>query len=511
MKRYSNGERIKAIELYIQYDKQATVTVRELGYPSSRELRRWYADYVENQNTVVMKTLGKKRYSKEKKQVALDYYFQHGRNISRSVKMLGYPSRNLLAEWRDEVLPDARQKHMPAIQYSQEQKKNAVIDFCNRIESAALVAENHSVRRETLYRWKSELLSKEAPVKPHKSKIGKLKIDDIKTLEEQVSTLQSQVYELQLEKDILEGTIEILKKDPGVDPKDLTNQEKTSLVGALKSKHKLPAILLKLELSRSSYYYQLSALAKCDKYATIRIRIKQLFDENCCRYGYRRIHGLLSRENFILSEKVLRRIMIEETLIVYQKRSRKYSSYKGEDMPSALNEIERDFHADQPNEKWLTDITEFAIPAGKVYLSPIVDCFDGMLTSWKIGTSPNAELVNSMLDEAISTLKEDEHPLIHSDRGCHYRWPGWLTRMTQAGLLRSMSKKGCSPDNAACEGLFGRVKNEMFYNHNWQGVSINHFTNILNEYLLWYNVKRIKISLGNRSPIEYRRELGLLN
>lgn len=113
MKRYSLEERIKAIELYIHYDKQATITVLELGYPSSIELRRWYDDYVKNRNMVIMKTLGKKRYSIEMKQKALDYYFQHGSNISRTVKALGYPTRNLLAAWSDEVLPNARQKRGP--------------------------------------------------------------------------------------------------------------------------------------------------------------------------------------------------------------------------------------------------------------------------------------------------------------------------------------------------------------------------------------------------------------
>ena len=81
--------------------------------------------------------------------------------------------------------------------------------------------------------------------------------------------------------------------------------------------------------------------------------------------------------------------------------------------------------------------------------------------------------------------------------------------MEKAGLECSMSKKGCSPDNSACEGLFGRLKNEMFYNRDWTGVSIQEFIDILNEYLAWYNEKRIKISLGNMSPLEYRRSLGL--
>ena len=82
--------------------------------------------------------------------------------------------------------------------------------------------------------------------------------------------------------------------------------------------------------------------------------------------------------------------------------------------------------------------------------------------------------------------------------------------MEKAGLQRSMSKKGCSPDNSACEGLFGRLKNEMFYTQSWANVSIQQFIEILNQYLIWYNKERIKVSLGNRSPEEYRRSLGLI-
>ncbi len=175
-----------------------------------------------------------------------------------------------------------------------------------------------------------------------------------------------------------------------------------------------------------------------------------------------------------------------------------------------LNLINRDFKAAKPNKKWLTDITEFARPKGKVYLSPMIDYFDGLSVAWTIGTSPNAELVNTMLTDAISGLVKDEKPVVHTDRGCHYRWHGWIKKMESAGLTRSMSKKGCSPDNAACEGFFGRFKNEMFYNRQWNGVSIKEIISILNEYLIWYREKRIKISLGGLSPIEYRRSLGLI-
>ena len=158
----------------------------------------------------------------------------------------------------------------------------------------------------------------------------------------------------------------------------------------------------------------------------------------------------------------------------------------------------------------LTDITEFSIPAGKVYLSPIVDCFDGMIPSWTVSTNPNADLVNSMLDDYHSKLKEDDKPIVHSDRGCHYRWPGWINRMNKYGYTRSMSKKGCSPDNSACEGFFGRMKNEMFYGRNFVGVTIETFIEIINDYIIWYNTKRIKASLGYLSPMEYRQSLGLI-
>ena len=115
-----------------------------------------------------------------------------------------------------------------------------------------------------------------------------------------------------------------------------------------------------------------------------------------------------------------------------------------------------------------------------------------------------------MLDCATETLKDWEQPLIHSDRGGHYRWPDWVSRVNKAGLKQSMSRKGCPEDNAACRGIFGLVKNEMFYNRPWNGVSIEEFIDILDKYLVWYNEKRIKLSLGAMSPMEYRKSLGLM-
>ena len=140
----------------------------------------------------------------------------------------------------------------------------------------------------------------------------------------------------------------------------------------------------------------------------------------------------------------------------------------------------------------------------------MIDCFDGMVVSWSIGTRSDAEPVNTTLDAAIETVvASNDRPVVHSDRGAHYRWPGWLSRIANAKLVRSMSRKGYSPDNAACEGFLGRLKNELFYPQSWMSTTMEQFVEALDSYIRWYNEKWIKISLGFRSPIEHRRELGL--
>ena len=263
-------------------------------------------------------------------------------------------------------------------------------------------------------------------------------------------------------------------------------------------------------MAKSSYHYHRNRLRLPEKYVDLRSLIKEIFIENYSSYGYRRIHAELKNRKITVSEKVIRRLMEEEELIVRAVPKKRYSSYAGEITPATPNVIQRNFKAEVPNEKWLTDITEFRIPSGKVYLSPIIDCFDGAAVSWSIGTSPNAELVNDMLDQALDSLPLRSKPVVHSDRGAHYRWPGWLERIKTNGLTQSMSKKGCSPDNSACEGFFGRLKNEFFYGLSWEGVTINNFIELLDQYIHWYNNKRIKISLGGISPVQYRMNLGLI-
>ena len=206
----------------------------------------------------------------------------------------------------------------------------------------------------------------------------------------------------------------------------------------------------------------------------------------------------------------MRHLMRQECLVVAATKRRRYGSYLGEIRPAPDNLINRDFQAATPNEKWLADITEFQIASGKVYLSPMIDCFDGLVVSWTVGTRPDAELVNTMLDAAIEMLaNSNDRPVVHSNRGGHYRWPGWFTRIRDAKLIRSMSRKGCSPDNAPRESFFGRLKKELLYPRDWQATTIEQFIQTVDAYIRWHNEKRIQIFLGSLSPLEYRESLGL--
>ncbi len=512
---YSYEERIRAIKLYIKLGLRLSVTIRQLGYPTKNSLIGWYREYLQERDLRAGYVRSAQKYSAEQKQAAVQHFLEHDQCIAFTRKALGYPSRETLKGWIDELRPDVRKRTVgraAIVQHPVEFKHAAVIDLCTRTTAAQDIAQKLAVCRPTLYNWKDQLLGREAPTRMNNKKDSKAVATDeqLTELRQQVDALERDIRRLHLERDILKKANELLKKGLGVTLQHLSNREKTLLVDALKQTYPLADLLAELDLPRSSYFYHCSRLRLPDKYADARQVLAEEFHSNRRCYGYRRMRVALCRRQLHLSEKVVQRLMKQECLIVAVNRKRRYGSYMGEISVAPENLINRDFKAVAPNEKWLTDITEFHIPAGKVYLSPMIDCFDGLVVSWTVGTRPDADLVNTMLDAAIDTVDGSRsRPVVHSDRGGHYRWPGWIRRIDKANLIRSMSRKGCSPDNAACEGFFGRLKNELFYPGNWQGISIDQFIEEVDDYIRWYNEKRIKVSLGSLSPLEYRASLGI--
>ena len=492
---YSYEDKIRAVELYIKLGKRVKATIRQLGYPTKNALKGWYREH-DRRGDLAKAYHRAPKYTIAQQLAALDHFLQHGRRIEFTQKVLGYPCRSVLRSWIYERHVELCQRSVgqSAAPMPLEVKQEAVIVLCTRQGAARAIAQDLGVSRETLYNWKDQLLGREAPASMKRQ--SKPPADPDKAqVEQQLEALKGELRRLQLEHDLLKKANEILKKDLGVNLQLLTNREKTMLIDALENR-RMP--------SRSCW-------RRCawHRYVNVHRTLSEIFERNRRCYGYRRMHASLRRMCISLSEKVVRRLMKQENLIAATPKRRRYGSYLGEISPAPENLINRDFRSAAPNQKWLTDITEFQIPAGKVYLSPIIDCFDGLVVSWSMGTTPDAELVNTMLDTAIETVANvPDRPIVHSDRGAHYRWPGWLSRTDGARLIRSMSRKACWPDNAACEGFFGRLKNELFYPGSWQTTTIEHFIAEVDSYIRWYNHKRIKVSLGSRSPMEYRANLG---
>jgi putative transposase len=506
---YSYEDRLRAVRLYIKLGKRVGLTIRQLGYPTKNALKAWHLEY-EQHRDLHRVYVREPKYTQAQKKLAVEQFVSHGRCLAVTIRELGYPSRDLLARWIQEARPELRPRigkaHEPL---SPQAKQSAVMALCLRHGSAKTVAEELGVSRPSLYNWKNRLLSNEAlaSMKTQQNPSPGAQRDE---LERELERLHRDVKRLKLEQDILKKANELLKKELGIDQQLLTNREKTQLVDALRATHALPELLVAIKLPRSSYFYHRSRLELGDKYATVRAVMTDIFERNYRCYGSRRMHATLARQSVTISEKVVRRLMKQESLVPLLRKRRRYGSYMGEISPAPENLLNRDFSACAPNRKWLTDITEFQIPAGKVYLSPMIDCFDGLVVSWSISTRPDAELVNTMLDAAIDSVNaSSERPIVHSDRGGHYRWPGWLTRIADARLTRSMSRKACSPDNAACEGFFGRLKNELFYARDWLNSTIDQFIAELDAYIRWYNEARIKLSLGSLSPLEHRKALGI--
>lgn len=509
---YSYQDRMTAVELYIKLGRRITATIRQLGYPTKNALRSWYREYQRHNDLTAGYVRSKPKYSVEQRRLTVEHYLSRGRCFAETQRALGYPGRGTIAGWVEEFHPETRERivgNAGAAAHPQGLKQNAVIELCSRQGSAHLIAQNAGVSRPTLYNWKNQLLGREAPASMRRRN-DPLKSSEHAEPEQQIASLRRDMRQLQLGHGVLKKANEVFRKGPDVEPVHLSNSQKTVVVDSLRQAYKLPELLAQLRLARSSYFYHRARQRRADKYDEVRRTMAEIFETNHRCYGYRRMRAQLARQQVFLSESVVRRLMKQEGLTLATAKRRRYVSYSGEIGPAPENLVKRDFRAAAPNEKWLTDITELHIAAGKVYLSPVIDCFDGLVVSWSIGTRPDAELVNTMLDAAIGAMNDGSaRPIIHSDRGAHYRWPGWLSRVRDAKLIRSMSRKGCSPDNAACEGFVGRLKTELFYPRDWRTTTIERFIEILDSYLRWYNEKRIKISLGSLSPVEYRRSLGL--
>lgn len=257
-------------------------------------------------------------------------------------------------------------------------------------------------------------------------------------------------------------------------------------------------------LPRSTFFYHQARILAPDPKADLKAAVTDIFKKSHARYGHRRIHIELVKEGWTVAKKTVLKLMRLLRLVCKVRRKKRYNSYQGEQGVVAPNLLKREFHADAPNEKWVTDVTEFSVGDRKLYLSPVMDLFDRQIISYAIGTSPNLELTNSSLRRALATLENGQQPLVHSDQGFQYQHTSWRRLLQNAGAVQSMSRKANCYDNAVMENFFGHLKEELF--HRVRFINTEALATALHEYMRWYNTERISTKLNGLSPVQYRAQ-----
>ncbi len=456
-------------------------------------------------------------YSQEERDWAL-YVLSEVGSAREAARIVGC-SASSVSDWAAAAgAPRAPRKVPVHLPY---EEKAALLRRLGAGERADDLAAEAGVTAAALYRWRRRLREKGVLGIMTEAEVAALAGDPPEPpggLEE----LRRRNRELELRVAVLEGTVEILKKDPGADPSGLTSSEGAALVDARRGRCPRADLRAAVGLARSTYYHAREAAARPDPLAWLKPLVAHVFVQAGGAFGSARVHAAIRALGLLVSEKVVRRAMRELGLVARSSAARPagYSSYvaglPGEAPNLLLVDEDRDLHdfsAARPGERLVTDITEFRLPGdAKVYLSPAVDLFDGRVVARRAGTSPSAELACSMLRDAVAEVGGPF--LAHSDRGMHYRTGEWLRICAEEGVTRSMSRRGHSPDNAAMEGFFGRLKVEFFEGRDWSGWEPEAFIGELYAYIDWYNARRLKaFAEGGRTAYDTidgrRRRLGL--
>lgn len=263
--------------------------------------------------------------------------------------------------------------------------------------------------------------------------------------------------------------------------------------------------LLKLaEMPRSTFYYHLKNLKRDDKYKVEKDEILSIFHENKGRYGYRRITLEMRNRGYVINHKTVARLMKIMGLQSIQRPKRKYNSYRGTIGKIADNLLNRDFNATKPNEKWATDVTELKVNDEKLYLSPILDLFNGEVISFNLSRHPVFNQVVDMLEKAFKKIPDNTSLILHSDQGWQYQMKQYQYLLEKKGIRQSMSREGNCLDNGVAENFFGILKSELYYIKEKEYKNIEELEKDIIEYIEYYNNRRIKSKLKGMSPVQYR-------
>ncbi|WP_371816540.1 IS3 family transposase [Polynucleobacter sp. MWH-UH25E] len=310
--------------------------------------------------------------------------------------------------------------------------------------------------------------------------------------------------ELRRRLEYAEAEAAYLKKFRSLSSEQSSKREQAQVITELRPHYRLLDLLTIAKMAKSVYYYWVKVGSnRSDPYQSAKEQITQIFSAHQGRYGYRRVHLELRNQQQYLNHKTVQKLMTQlglKSLV----RPKRYQSYKGSVGKVAPNLLERNFETSKPNQKWVTDVTQFNVKGEKVYLSPVLDLYNGEIISYEVADRPQISSVMQMLQKAFKQLKKEDRPVLHSDQGWQYQMGLYQQALKEKGITQSMSRKGNCLDNAVMENWFGIMKTEFFYQKKFADVPS--FKKELKEYIDYYNHDRIKQKLKGLSPVQYRTQ-----
>ncbi|RUL45407.1 IS3 family transposase [Lysinibacillus antri] len=444
MSKFTLEEKLDAITDYLQGHKSFTDLAKELD-TSTAVVRNWVKQYEHHGSKALNPSYTK--YSAQFKLDVLKYMNENGTSPNETAAIFNIPEPSTIRKWKRVFEKDG-------IDGLQLRKKG-----------------RPSMKKELMKQ------TKEVPA------------------EGSIEALEARIKQLEMENAYFKK-VECLSSKQG----KITKQDKAQVVYELRHEFPVKELVKLAEIPRSTYYFYVKQIDRLDPDADLKVEIKAIYEEHEGRYGYRRIRDELTTRGQKVNHKKVQRIMKELGLKCVV-RMKKYKSYKGTVGKVAPNILDRNFTADAPNQKWVTDITEFKLFGEKLYLSPVLDLFNGEIITYTIGSRPTYSLVSEMLEKALERLPEKHQLLMHSDQGWHYQMKKYRRALESRGIIQSMSRKGNCYDNSVMENFFGIMKSEFLYLKEFE--SIEHFKLELANYINYYNTKRMKAKL-KMSPVQYR-------
>lgn len=279
---------------------------------------------------------------------------------------------------------------------------------------------------------------------------------------------------------------------------------RAAAVTSLRARFPLRVLLQIACLARSTYFHQVLVADRADRYTDLKARIRRIVAGNGRRYGHRRVHMVLAGEGVKVAKKTVLMLMRQLGLVCQVRRRRRRRYTGGAQGRVAEHRLARQFQADRPNQKWVTDITEFAVAGQRVYLSPVLDLFDHAVIGHRISTTATTSFTNASLKQAFTWAGNPAGVMVHSDQGVQYQHASWRQIIAAHDGIQSMSRRGNCHDNAVAENFFSHLKTEAFLDG--YPATVAEMTAALESYIQWYNHHRIQQRLEGLTPMKYREQ-----